>query len=311
MSTEEAATTLAWPDPAVVASCYDAAAAHDHSGALALPLPGVLQAASACWPGQPVPRAALLRAFRAVAGASDAGAATGVDRDNFVELLHHVRTLPTPPTPQRPRIRDCRQVVVSLEVLTELEGGSEAWRCAASADDYRLTLQQFAAVSAALGCDGNTSPGVHHTSLLERCAAVFGAMPSHDGGLVLLDDLVTWLAPQRLQLGVTARERLRQPPAEPEGASAPSRPAAQTPAAKPQPIPRRSPRREASPPPGRPPWGSGTIPVRTAFETRFQSRRTPPRPGRETEPGRRRRVRKPQTFPSRSYWYSLRALRAL
>ena len=104
MSGEEAATTaLAWPDPATVASCYDAAAAHDHSGALALPLPAVLQAAAACWPGQPVPRAALLRAFRAVAGASDAGAATGVDRDNFVELLHHVRTLPTPHTPTPPR----------------------------------------------------------------------------------------------------------------------------------------------------------------------------------------------------------------
>ena len=299
MSGEEAATTaLAWPDPATVASCYDAAAAHDHSGALALPLPAVLQAAAACWPGQPVPRHALLRAFRAVVGASDAGAATGLDRDGLSELLHHVRAPPTPPTPQRHHeIRDCRQVVVSLEVLTELEGGSGAWRCAASADDYRLTLQQFAAVTAALGCDGGTSPGVHHTSLLERCGAVFGAMPSHDGGLVLLDDLVTWLAPQRLQLGVAARERRRAQPPEPE-ATASHPPKSPAKAFGPRPRPRRSPRREASPPPGRPPWGSGTIPVRTAFEARFQSRRTPPRPGRETEPARRRRVRKPQTFPS-------------
>lgn len=249
---------LSWPAEASVAAAFDARAVFS-SERLLLARGEALAAAADVWPERSPPRTALLRAHRANAAPSL------LDRAAFARMLHHV--------------------VVGLELVAVAErSASAAWRVAASTDDCRLTLQEFAGAALALGCECPAAAAAAGSgaepAYLERCAAVFSAMPSHDGGYVLLEELVTWAVPQRLRNHATVAVRLR--------------PAldSKTPLKSPQPGAGRTPRLSPGPSPHA---TDGAVGFRLEFTPRLAA--TPSSPAQANTTPRPRRSARPSPAP--------------
>jgi hypothetical protein len=163
--------TLRWPQEEAVTEVFERHAQFK-DGALGLTPGAAFVAAGSLW-DTPPPRNSLLRALRAVALPS-------LDRVAFTKVLRHV--------------------VVSFEVVATIEkSASAAWSIVEADDDCRLTLQEFARAAKELKCDcpGTADSAAAVQPYLDRCAAVFARMASYDGGFVLLEELVEWIAPQR------------------------------------------------------------------------------------------------------------------